>query len=219
MLSRLELLIDLLHSASDAALATHSSTLAGFPFASPVPFVTDPRHRPVILVSALAEHARNLAANSRASLMVFKRLGDGEVARVSLLGEVRRIDPDPLLVARYLRYHPHAERFLQLADFAFHRFEPVRVLTVGGFAQAGWLEGERIFEAPALPLADEVVVLEACRADLQPACRLVGVDFYGADVIRDGQMQRLRFEAGPVARESLPIMLREVLRRTGLAAG
>jgi hypothetical protein len=34
MLSRLELLIDLLHSASDAALATHSTTLEGFPLSA-----------------------------------------------------------------------------------------------------------------------------------------------------------------------------------------
>jgi putative heme iron utilization protein len=41
VLSRLELLIDLLHSVPEAALATHSTTLDRFPFASAVPFVTD----------------------------------------------------------------------------------------------------------------------------------------------------------------------------------
>lgn len=34
MLSRLELLIDLLHSVANAALATHSTMLDGYPFAS-----------------------------------------------------------------------------------------------------------------------------------------------------------------------------------------
>lgn len=70
------------------------------------------------------------------------------MTRVSLIGEVQPIEADPLLVSRYLRYHPHAERFLMLGDFRFHRFEPIRVLTVGGFAKASWLEGERLQEAP-----------------------------------------------------------------------
>lgn len=75
MLSRLELLIDLLHSATDAALATHSTTIEGYPFATAVPFVADAHHRPVFLLSGLAEHTRNLAANPRASLMIMKSLG------------------------------------------------------------------------------------------------------------------------------------------------
>lgn len=78
MLSRLELLIDQLHSVQEAALATHSTTLEGFPFASAVPFVTDEHHRPVFLISGIAEHSRNLAANPRASLMIAKALGEGK---------------------------------------------------------------------------------------------------------------------------------------------
>lgn len=111
MLSRLELLIELLHSVPEAALATHSTTLEGFPFASAVPCVTD-ECRPIFLISGLAEHSRNLAANSRASLMIAKTLGAREMARVSLMGEVTPIDADTLLVARYLRYHPHAEQLV-----------------------------------------------------------------------------------------------------------
>jgi hypothetical protein len=206
MLSRLELLIDLLHSVPEAALATHSTTVEGFPFASAVPFVTDEHHRPVILISGLAEHSRNLAANPRASLMIAKSLGEGEMARVSLMGEVSLIDADPLLVARYLRYHPHAERFLQLGDFKFHRFDPARVLTVGGFAKASWLEGSRLIEAPAITLADEAEFLAQQGQDRLYAskeCQLRGIDAFGADVIVDSKPSRIRFAAGPITKEAL----------------
>jgi putative heme iron utilization protein len=211
MLSRLELLIDLLHSDPEAALATHSTTLEGFPFASAVPFVTDEHHRPIMLISALAEHSRNLLANPRASLMIAKTLGEGEMARVSLMGEVKPIEAAPRLVARYLRYHPHAERFLQLGDFRFHRFEPIRVLTVGGFAKASWLEGSRLIEAAVISLNDEADLLARHAQEGRQDCLLRGIDAFGADAIRDGQPVRIRFSAGPVTKEAwLPSLHREV---------
>jgi len=213
MLSRLELLIDLLHSAQEAALATHSTTLDGFPFASAVPFITDKHHRPIILISGLAEHSRNLAVNPRASLMVAKALGEGEMARVSLMGEVWPIDADPLLVARYLRYHPHAERFLQLGDFKFHRFEPTKVLTVGGFAKASWLDGSRLIEAPVISLVEEADLLKLHETDVSKECQLRGVDAFGADVIQDGNPVRIRFSNGPVTKDAwLPTLRRELAR-------
>lgn len=202
MLSRLELLIDLLHSVQEAALATLSTTLEGFPFASAVPFVTDEHHQPVILISGLAEHSRNLAASPRASLMIAKSLGEGEMARVSLMGEVFPINADPLLVARYLRYHPHAERFLQLGDFRFHRFEPVKVLTVGGFAKATWQDGKRLLEAPVISVADEAEMVAAYANELGQDCRLRGIDAFGADVILNGKPVRIRFASGPVTKEA-----------------
>ena len=202
MLSRLELLIDLLHSVQEAALATHSTTLDGFPFASAVPFISDEHHRPIILISGLAEHSRNLAANPRASLMIAKALGEGEMARVSLMGEVHPIEADPMLVTRYLRYHPHAERFLQLGDFKFHRFEPAKALTVGGFAKASWLEGNRLIEAPVISLIDEADLLAQHEQDASKDCQLRGIDAFGADVTLEGKSARIRFTAGPVTKEA-----------------
>ena len=211
MLSRLELAIDLLHSASDAALATHSSSLPGFPFASSVPFIVDEHQRPVFLISGLAEHTRNLAANSRASLMIAKPLGEGEVARISMVGEVHSMDRDPDLVTRYLRYHPHAERFLQLGDFRFHRLEPIRVLTIGGFAKASWLEGERLLEAPSISMEQEAVLIDAGNGRLRGEITLTGVAPYGADLVTDQGRIRIRFGVGPVAEDALlPTLLREL---------
>lgn len=213
MLSRLELLIDQLHSVQEAALATHSTTLEGFPFASAVPFVTDEHHRPVFLISGIAEHSRNLAANPRASLMIAKALGEGEMARVSLMGEVHPIEADALLVARYLRYHPHAERFLQLGDFRFNRFEAAKVLTVGGFAKASWLEGGRLLEAPVISLIDEADLIAQHERSPSKDCPLRGADAFGADVIQDGNPVRIRFSNGPVTKDAwLPTLRRELTR-------
>lgn len=65
-----ELLLHLLHRNAIGTLATHSRAPEGFPYPTAVPFAVDARHRPVVLVSALAEHTRNLAADPRAGFLV-----------------------------------------------------------------------------------------------------------------------------------------------------
>jgi len=215
MSSRLNLLIDLLHAPGDIALATHSVAMPGYPFATIAPFVTDEHHRPVFLISGLAEHTRNLTANPRASLLIARSLGDGEIERVSLMGEVHPIEAVPLLVARYLRYHPPAERFLRLGDFRFHRFVPQRVLTVGGFAKANWLEGDRLLGALHVSLIDEAALIDDVTRHIDG--KVLGIDAYGADFLVEGTRVRLRYTAGAVTKDSLlPTLLREI-RGRGLA--
>jgi hypothetical protein len=50
--------IELLHTIPRAALATHSTSLPGYPFASAVAFAPSEGHRPVLLMSRLADAAR-----------------------------------------------------------------------------------------------------------------------------------------------------------------
>lgn len=198
MLSRLDTLIELLHGSGDAALATQSLAVPGHPFASAVPFAPDERHRPILLISRLAEHTHNLGADARASLLLSRPLGDGEMARVTLLGTVVPVEAEPALVDRYLRYHPEAGRFLQLGDFVFHRLESTRIRVVGGFAQAGWLDGARLLEAVPLAQDDEVRLRRELTSCLPAGAACLGIDAYGADVRLDGLRQRLRFPAGPL---------------------
>lgn len=191
MKSRLTTLLDLLHTCPDGALATHSVAVAGYPFATALPFATDQQHRPVFLISRLAEHTQNLAADPRASLLVRIPLAEGEMARATVVGPVRPIEAEPLLVERYLRYQREAERFLQLGDFRFYRMEPVQARIIGGFAQAGWLEGGRLGVSPRLTLAEENDALDSLQA---PAgVLLLGLDSLGLDIAVDTGRRRLGF--------------------------
>ena len=203
MASRRDILLDLLHSASEAGLATHSAALPGYPFASSVAFATDEHHRPVLLISRLAEHTQNLAADPRASLVVARSLGEGEIARASLMGELAPMEADARLTARYLRFQPAAERFLQLGDFCFHRFEPRRIRIVGGFGQAGWLEAADLLKAPSLDLDEEARLMEAAAPRLPAETILLGLDPYGADILVDGTRRRHTVVAGPVLGDAL----------------
>ena len=203
MLPRLNTLIDVLHRCPDAALATHSVAVPGYPFASALPFAVDERHRPLLLISKLAEHTQNLAADARASLLVHLPLHDGDMPRATLVGPVRSLDPEPLLVARYLRYQPKAEDFLHLGDFRFFRMEPAQARIIGGFGQASWLAGERLTDACPLGLEQERELLEALATRLPPGVEVLGIDSFGIDYWRGGERRRITFAAGAATADSL----------------
>jgi len=213
MKSRLDTALDLLHTTSEAALATISVTMAGYPFASQVPFALDAKHYPVLLISSLAEHCKNLTVNPQASLLVSQTLADGEIARVTLIGEVHAFQPEAGFVARYLRYQPAAERFLQLGDFGFRCFEPRRIYVVGGFAQAGWLEGDRFAKLPQVSRATEQLIIDTAQATLPDNVQLLGIDAFGADVRAGGHRLRIAFPAGPVTQEALLPTVKQELAR------
>lgn len=218
MPSRLNLLIDLLHAAGEAALATQSTALPGFPFASYLPFVPDEQQRPVFFISRLAEHTQNLLKDDRASLLLRQPGSGPEVVRATLVGHVRPVDADDLLRARYLRYQPEAEQFLDFADFRFFRLEPVRARTIGGFAQAGWLDGGRLTAAPALAPAEEAGWIEQFGSSVAADAALLGIDPFGVDLRRDGRRERLTFRPGPVVGEAVgPALARCLAKRKPVA--
>lgn len=211
MTSRLDLALALLHTAPFGALATHSLAVPGYPFASALPYVTDEHHRPVFLISRLAEHTQNLLADARASLLLAAP-ENGSVqtgARATVVGEVARIEaPSPLLVERYLRYHPDTRDYLKL-DFAFFRLQPLRIRVIGGFGQAGWLDGRQLLDAPSVPLQLEARVLGELGERLPAGSSVLGLDAYGVDCPGEGRRVRHAFAGGAVEGEALlPAVLR-----------
>jgi hypothetical protein len=194
-----------LHAASSGALATHSQSMAGYPYASALPFVLDEQHRPVFLISRLAEHTRNLIADRRASLLVSG--SDAEdvlaTARLTLLGDVSQFEPSRELVARYLRYQPGADRYLALGDFTFFRFAPRRARFVAGFGRMGWVAEDAWTAAAVLPLAQEAALIDELVAAQPSGVHLLGLDRYGIDVKCDGGRQRRQFADAPVEIDGL----------------
>ncbi|HEV2007255.1 MAG TPA: pyridoxamine 5'-phosphate oxidase family protein, partial [Burkholderiales bacterium] len=81
-----------LRSRRSGVLATISVKLDGYPFGSVVPFVLDHAACPVILISRLAEHTKNIGADPRVSLLVHDLTDDSQgAARVTLVGNAERI--------------------------------------------------------------------------------------------------------------------------------
>lgn len=125
-------------------LATLSTRHAGCPFTSLAPFAVSARGQPLLLLSALAQHTRNLEADPRASLFVHDAAAAAEdprtAPRLSLVGRVRRVEAagEADARARYLARHPEARGLLAL-DFALYELAIDEAQLVGGFAAAGWL--------------------------------------------------------------------------------
>src|SRR5438093_6278354 len=111
----------LLREGRSGALATLMPG-SGDPYCSLVNVASAADGAPLLLISRLAVHTKNILADPRVSLMMDERKeGDPlEGARVMLLGSAAATD-DPQVRRRYLARQPEAEMFAGFADFAFYR--------------------------------------------------------------------------------------------------
>jgi putative heme iron utilization protein len=125
----------LLRETLSGALATLMPG-TGDPYCSLVNVATAADGAPLLLLSTLAIHTKNLIADPRASLMFDERKsGDPlEGARIMLRGTVRATN-DASARARYLARHPEAASFAGFKDFGFYRMEVSNVHLVAGFGR------------------------------------------------------------------------------------
>ncbi len=131
---------------STGTLCTLAKEPAGYPYGSFVTFAMDAAS-PVFFISGLAEHTKNLASDSRASLLVAEA-GDGDPlarGRVTLLGHCRKLAGSSDEAAResakaaYLAKHPNAAYYIDYADFAFWRLDVDAVRYIGGYGRMSWV--------------------------------------------------------------------------------
>jgi len=149
----------LAHGARSAALSTllHADAdVPGHPYGSLVNVALHGAE-PVILVSALAEHTRNLRSDRRASLL-FAEAGEGNplaLGRVTLLGEARELGRDAGAAAEsYFAVHPQARFYLEFGDFSFWRLEVRALRYIGGFGRMSWVDPAGWAAADPDPLAE-----------------------------------------------------------------
>ncbi|MBF0374594.1 MAG: pyridoxamine 5'-phosphate oxidase family protein [Alphaproteobacteria bacterium] len=183
----------LMRGCDRAALATLMAD--GAPYASLVAVATDHGGAPLLLLSQLSEHSRNLAADARVSLLFEARSGAAnpqEDPRVTVTGRVARSD-DPAHRARFLARHPAAAAYAGFGDFAFHRVEVERAHWVGGFARAVWIDDPlRGLAEPAARIAEaEPDILSTFDAG---DWRLVAVDPDGCDLAQGETVRRVAFD-------------------------
>ncbi len=149
----------LVHRGRTGSLATLSRKHPGHPFASLMPYAPDATGEPVVLISGLAVHTRNLQADPRASLLVSEPDWPGDplaAGRVTLMGTAERLGPEAAGEVRplYLARHPGAEYWVDFRDFAFYRLRVTDVYIVGGFGAMDWVEADAYRAASPDPLAD-----------------------------------------------------------------
>ena len=192
-----------LRSTHRGILSTHSAKFDGFPFGSVAPFVLDQDCQPVILISDIAEHTKNIAKNPKVSLVVFA--GDEDLqanARLTLIGNAIKTNKDDAnLRARYLRYLPQAASYFDMHDFSFYRIEITQVRYIAGFGKMGWMTGSDLLSDNIINTSQlatlETSMIEHMNADHSDSliayckhfhaldalnAKIIGIDSEGFDV-------------------------------------
>src|SRR6476620_9424958 len=117
----------LLRRSRQGALATLMAA-SGDPYCSLVNTANHADGSPILLISRLALHTKNILADSRVSLMLDERAaGDPlEGARIMLAGRAEETEGETaaILRRRYLNAHPSAGAFVDFKDFSFFRIAP-----------------------------------------------------------------------------------------------
>jgi hypothetical protein len=177
----------LLRRRREGALATLMVS-SGDPYCSLVNVASNPDGSPILLISRLAVHTKNILADPRVSLMLDERAaGDPlEGARIMLQGHAEQVGASDLEVARwrYLNAHPSAEAFVDFKDFSFFRIRPSGTHLVAGFGRIVDLKPEQfltdISDAAALLEAGQGAV-EHMNADHREALNLYATRLLGAE--------------------------------------
>lgn len=200
-----------LRAQRSGTLSTLSKRLGGYPFGSLVPCMLDHQGRPILLVSNLAEHTRNLAADPRASLLVSDAASDVQAgARVTLVGDAQPLDALelPAIRNRYLRFFPDAAQLLELGDFRFLAIRPATLRFIGGFGRIHWVSTENYAPPDNQLTSAEDDIVNHMNADhaaaLADYCRhyfqqtpntvaMAGIDCDGIDLRADSRLVRIDF--------------------------
>ena len=140
-------------------LSTLSRKHPGHPFGSIMPYALDAQGRPLVLISTMAMHTQNLAADRRASLLVTQPGWTGDplaAGRVTLIGEAFPLAGEDVAPARqaYLARHANAAYWVDFEDFGFYRLAIADIYYVGGFAAMDWVSAGDYLAARPDPLAD-----------------------------------------------------------------
>lgn len=200
-----------------AALGTRMRGGDGEPYVSLVLVAVAHDSAPILLLSRLADHTKNVIEDARVSLLFDGTVGWQERLageRATLQGTIWRTE-DRSLRERFLRRHPEARLYADFRDFAFYTVTITRAHLVAGFGRIHWVEGSDVLldAAPFASLADrEADIVAHMNADHADAVRLyanvllgrtggnwilTGVDPEGCDLRAGGDVARLPF-AKPV---------------------
>jgi putative heme iron utilization protein len=201
----------LVRSVHYASLATVMRDNGGAPYASMVAAATDQVGHPILLLSDLADHTKNLKQDDRVSLLLMGDVADEDPMageRLTLQGRLLRSD-DPVLRQRYLSRHPAAALYADFADFGFYHMSVDRAHLVAGFGRIHWIDGDDLIIEPAAALQEaESEIVNHMNDDHADAIklyatrllqcgdgdwRMTGVDPDGADLRLGNHVARLPF--------------------------
>src|SRR5258705_8583387 len=157
---------------------------SGDPFCSLVNVATAADGSPLLLISRLAVHTKNVLVDPRVSLMIDERKeGDPlQGGRIMLMGTAAA-SADEDIRRRYLERQPEAEMFARFADFSFYKMMLKSAHLVAGFRRIADLKPEDVLtptDDAAELIAAEPDILAHMNLDHAETCRLYATKLLGA---------------------------------------
>ena len=136
----------LMHAQATAALGT---LMDGAPYVSLVLIAFDAEGSPLLLLSRLAQHTKNLLADPRVSLLFDGTAGLEDPLtgpRLTVLGSAA-VCPDPEALVRYIERHPSAETYAGFSDFRLYKVAVARAHFVAGFGKIRWIDSTTLLQS------------------------------------------------------------------------
>ena len=137
-----KLAIKLMRNCREGVLSTVSKKYEGYPFGSFVTFISGADRSIIFYASDIAQHTINLKNNSKACITLFN-LSEGDKqdsARLSLMGDVKKIDKDVEEISRqFIEFFPESSQYSNMHDFNFYSLNISQVRWIGGFGKIAWL--------------------------------------------------------------------------------
>lgn len=195
-----------------AVLSTVQRDSGGWPHGSLVLVACDHDAAPLLLISDLADHTKNIKADDRISLLYDGTAGLDDPltgSRATVMGRAAPVT-DFRMKARFLARHPGAELYAGFADFNLYRVTIARAHVIAGFGRIHWVDGDAVSGPSGLTLEDaESGIVDHMNADHGDAVqiyaakllglpgegwRMTGCDQEGCDLRLGGKTARLGFD-------------------------
>jgi hypothetical protein len=180
-----------------AALSTLDQE--GSPYVSLVTLAFDHDLSPILLISGMSAHTKNMVADARVGFLFDGTDGHPNPQtgpRLSLQGKAVKLDPsdeEARLRARFLARNPAAQGYASFGDFSVWKVEPTRAQFVGGFGRAVWIDAP--FGLSQETIHDfktgEADLLARIKTEILPD--IVSIDPDGYDVLTDEGWSRNTF--------------------------
>ncbi len=157
-------------------LSTNSLEMDGYPFGSVVPYCLDQTGTPIILISQIAQHTKNILADPKVSLITIEQgVDDVQIGgRLTWIADVKTLQDEESEAAadRYYQYFPQSRNFHKVHDFDFYRLELVRARYIAGFGKIHWIEPEKILLANTFSVDQEQEMIEHMNSDHVEAMKI-----------------------------------------------
>lgn len=185
-----------------SSLSTMSVKHPGYPFGSVMPYAIDESGNPIVLISQMAMHTKNLRAEPRATLLVAEQsgspLGSG---RISVMGDFSKVEESETerVAAVYFEAHPESRQWAGFGDFEFYKMKVKDVYHIGGFGVMGWATAHDYAAAEPDPLiesardiidhmnedhVESMILLSKKHLGIEPDdARMTAIDRYGFNVL------------------------------------